>query len=206
MMMDKCLGKVTQRLCFCPHRWIVPNESEKFPAIVLEQLLPAVRLLGTGQRSVGAPHRAPLPRGTILLPAQPPPPVQPRRLALIPPPPPPPPLLVRRGYRHPGLSVPTSGGPRDVQLSVWPALRFPSGAIGEVSSPADGQLGTRAQRLALWPGREGGFCDGLGLERCVHWGWSRDRTQHWHRLVFNSRLISSNIRMALQHPLAVMTA
>lgn len=172
----------------CLPRWIIPYEPEKFPSVFLEQLLPAVGLLHTGQRSVGSPHRAPLPRGPVLLrlPAQPPPPAQPRLLAPIPSPPPsPPPSVLTRGrYRQPGLGVPTSGGPRDVRHGVRPALRFSAGAVGEASSPSDvRQLGTGAQLLALWPGREGGVGDGDGdsLERRLHRSWSRDRTQHGHR-------------------------
>jgi len=178
---------ITYSCGFCPHRWrIIPNVPEKFPSVFLEQLLPAVGLLRIGQHSVGSPHRAPVPRGPVLLRllAQPPPPAQSGLLAPVPSPPPSPPpsVLTRRRYRQPGLGVPTSGGPRDVRHSVRPAVRLSAGAVGEAPSPPGiRQLGTGAQRFALWPGREGGVWDQLGLEWRLHRSWSRDRTQYGHR-------------------------
>lgn len=173
-----------------PLRWIIPDEPEKFPSVFLEQLLPAVCLLHAGQRSVSSPHRPPLPRGPVLLPAQPPPPVQPRRLAPLPSPPPspPPPLLTRGRYRLPGLSVPTPGGSWDVRHGVRPAIQLSTGAVGEASSPPDvGQLSAGAQRLAMWPGGEGGVGDGVDLERSICRSWSGDWTQHGHRSVLSLR-------------------
>lgn len=143
-------------LHFYLHRWILSYEPEKFPSVFLEQLLPAISLLHTGQRSVGSPHRALLSRWPLLLclPAQPPPPAQPRCLAPIPPPPPSPPspLLARRCYKHPELSLPTSRCSRDVRHSVRPTLRLAAGAVSEVAPPPDvRQLGAGAQWLSLWP-------------------------------------------------------
>lgn len=144
------LYKIT--LLMSPLRWIIPDEPEKFPSVFLEQLLPAYCLLLAGQPSVSSPHRHPLPRGPVLLPAQPPSSVQSRRLASLPSPPPspPPPLLTRGGYRLPGLSVPTPGGSRNVRHGIRPALQFSTGALGEASSPPDvGYLSTRAQCLTM---------------------------------------------------------
>lgn len=170
----------------CLHRRIIPNEPEKFPSVFLEQLVPAFGLLHAGQRPVSSPHRSPLPWGPVLLrlPAQSPPPGQPWSLAPIPSPPPSPPpsLFTRWRYKHPGFSILTSWGSRDVWHSVWPALQFPAGAVGEAPSPSDiWQLGTRAQRLTMWPGWKGRVGNRLRLEWSLHRSWNRDWTEHGYR-------------------------
>lgn len=177
-------SSLPHNLCFL--RWIVSYESEKFPSIILEQLLPALSLLYAGQRSVCPPLRDLLPRGPLLLhlPAQPPAPAQPWHLAPITPPPPPspPPLLARGRHKHSELALHSSRSSRDVRRDVRPKVRLSAGAVGEVASQAVvWQLRAGNQHLAVWPGGKGGVRDGVGVERCLHWSRSRDRTQHRHR-------------------------
>lgn len=154
-------------MCLWIPRWIIPDEPEEFPPVLLEQCVPAL-LHEQCYRSL--PLRDTLPWGPLLLrlPTQPPPPCYPRALAPLTPPPPL--LLTRRGHRHPGLPLPSTQHARSLRHALWPPLQFSAGALCP-AAPAPSIHCPRAERLTVWHWEE--WANQLGLDRDLHRGRGR---------------------------------
>lgn len=157
-------------------RRIVPDEPAQFPAVLLEQRVPAVSHGVVKQCSGRITPRPALRCWPVLqrLLTQSPPPGHAGILAPVTPPPPPSSVLARQLHQRSELGLPSVLGARRVRDALRPALQLYPSALGAAAQTAPGHRAC-SRTLALWHQQERSIQ--LGVDRSFHWDWIRYGTE-----------------------------